>query len=71
MEQYFDILIDRAMSAPHMVVISFAAAIAFIIGGIVLYKKRGIVKGRRWPGVTCALLGCVSLVTNAVQHIVL
>lgn len=71
MEQFFNNMIDTILGAPHMIYISFGVAIVFILGGILLYKNRErikLVKGMRWPGVTCALLGCASLVTNVVQY---
>lgn len=44
----------------------------FTIGGIILYKQRDriqFLRGKRWPGTVCSLLGCASLVTTAVQYI--
>ena len=73
MEQFFNYLIETATAAPHMAFISLAFAIVFIIGGIVLYRNRGrfaFLKGKRWPGTVCSLLGCASLVTTAVQYLV-
>ena len=69
MEQYFNYMIDSILGAPHMAFVSLAVAVVFIIGGIILYKKRDKIKGWRWPGVVCALLGCASIVTTAVQYI--
>lgn len=69
MELYFNQLIDSVLGAPHMIFVSFAAAIIFVVGGIILYKKRDKIKGWRWPGITCTLLGCASLATTAVQYV--
>ena len=68
MEQYFNLIIDSTLGAPHMIYVSFAMAIVFVIGGVILYKKRDKVKGLRWPGITCTLPGLASLVTTAVQY---
>ena len=69
MEAYFNQLIDSVLGNPHMLVVSFIMALVFVVGGIVLYVKRDKLKGWRWPGVTCALLGCASLVTTTVQYL--
>lgn len=69
MEIYFNKLIDSTLGNPHMIFVSFIMAIVFIVGGIVLYANRKRIKGWRWPGVTCTLLGCASLVTTTIQYI--
>ena len=69
MEQYFNNIIDSVLGAPHMIYVSFIMAGIFIIGGIVLYVNRKKLKGYRWPGVTCTLLGCASMATTAIQYI--
>lgn len=68
MELFFEKMIENAANAPHMIFVSFAMAVAFVIGGIVLYVKRDKLKGWRWPGITCAVLGCASLVTTSIQY---
>lgn len=74
MEQFINYFIQMASAVPYTVrLISFAVAIAFIIGGVVLYKKRGSIRflrGKRWPGAACSLLGCASLVTTAIQYMI-
>lgn len=69
MEKFFGQIIAAISASPHMVYVSLGVAVLFVIGGIVLYKKRAHIKGWRWPGVTCALLGCASLATNILQRI--
>lgn len=72
MEQFFNYLIETATATPYTILISFAFAIVFTIGGIILYKQRDriqFLRGKRWPGTVCSLLGCASLVTTAVQYI--
>ena len=72
-EQYFNEVIERATASPITMYISLTAAIIFIVGGILLLIKRKqfkLIKGLRWPGITCMLLGCASLVTNFIQYTV-
>lgn len=68
MEQIFRSAIDIASGNPGMMYISFFAAIAAIVGGVILYRKRNVVKNMRWPGITMIVIGCTSLVTTTIQY---
>lgn len=74
MDQYFNSLIKTlASAAPQVMIFSFALAVVFIIGGVVLYRQRGnlrFLRGKRWPGAFCSLLGCASLALTAIQYLI-
>ena len=69
MEAYFNQLIDSVLGNPHMLIVSFIMALDFGVGGIALYVKRDKLQGWRWPGVTCTLLCCDSLVPTTIHSL--
>lgn len=67
-DQYFEGIIQNLKATPFTIFVSFALALAFAAGGIVLYRKRSHIRNLRWPGVACTVLGCAGLVSNCIQY---
>ena len=69
-DKYFGNIIAGLHATPGTILLGFALATGLVIAGIVLYINRTRIKGLRWPGITCAMLGCAGLVSNFVQYVI-